>query len=94
MGDAKEKKAAAKFQQFVEQPSNQKRVLKFGFRPGNPKVAIGAPIEAKYGVDPNQPQTTLELPSPPVLVGLIDQWGQNRKAARVLHGDRRVGLDG
>ena len=81
---AKEKKAAAKFQQFVEQPSNQKRVLKFGFRPGNPKVAIGAPIEAKYGVDPNQPQTTLELPSPPVLVGLIDRWGQNRKAARVL----------
>ena len=81
---AKEKKAAAKFQQYVEQPANQKRVLKFGFRPGNPKVAIGAPIEAKYGVDPNQPQTTLELPSPPVLVGLIDRWGQNRKAARVL----------
>ena len=70
---AKEKMAAAKFQQFVEQPSNQKRVLKFGFRPGNPKVAIGAPIEAKYGVDPNQPQTTLELPSPPVLDGLIDR---------------------
>ena len=81
---AKEKRAAAKFQRFVEEPANQKRVLKFGFRPGNPKVAIGAPIEAKYGVDPNQPQTTLELPSPPVLVGLIDRWGQNRKSARVL----------
>jgi Ca-activated chloride channel homolog len=81
---AKEKKAAAKFQQYVEQPGNQKRVLEFGFRPGNPKVAIRSPIEPKYGVDPNQPQTTLELPSPPVLVGLIDRWGQNRKAARVL----------
>jgi Ca-activated chloride channel family protein len=80
----KQKRAAAKFEQYVEQPANQKRVLKFGFRPGNPKVAIGAPIEAKYGVDPNQPQTTLELPSPPVLVGLIDRWGQNRKSARVL----------
>ena len=82
--NAKEKRAAAKFQQFVEEPSNQKRVLKFGFRPGNPKVAIGAPIDPKYGVDPNQPQTLLELPSPPVLVGLIDKWGQNRKSARVL----------
>jgi Ca-activated chloride channel family protein len=81
---AKEKRAAAKFQQFVEQPANQRRVLRFGFRPGNPRVAISAPIAAKYGVDPNQPQTTLELPAPPVLVGLIDRWGQNRKSARVL----------
>jgi Ca-activated chloride channel family protein len=81
---AKEKRAAAKFQQFVQQPANQKRVLRFGFRPGNPQVAIGAPIEAKFGVDPNQPQARLELPAPPVLVGLIDRWGQNRKAARVL----------
>jgi Ca-activated chloride channel homolog len=80
----KERQAAARFQRYVEQPDNQKRVLKFGFRPGNPKVAIGAPIEAKYGVDPNQPQTTLELPAPPVLVGLIEKWGQNRKSARVL----------
>jgi Ca-activated chloride channel homolog len=81
---AKEKRAAAKFEQYVQQPGNQKRVLRFGFRPGNPQVAIGAPIDAKYGVDPNQPQTRLELPSPPVLVGLIDRWGQNRKSARVL----------
>ena len=81
---AKEKKAAAKFEQYVQQPANQKRVLRFGFRPGNPQVAIGAPIDAKYGVDPNQPQTRLELPAPPVLVGLIDRWGQNRKSARVL----------
>jgi Ca-activated chloride channel family protein len=81
---AKEKRAATKFEQYVQQPRNQKRVLRFGFRPGNPRVAIGAPIEAKFGVDPNQPQTRLELPSPPVLVGLIDRWGQNRKSARVL----------
>jgi Ca-activated chloride channel homolog len=81
---AKEKRAATKFEQYVQQPGNQKRVLRFGFRPGNPRVAIGGPIEAKFGVDPNQPQTRLELPSPPVLVGLIDRWGQNRKSARVL----------
>ncbi|HMG26923.1 MAG TPA: extracellular solute-binding protein [Acidimicrobiia bacterium] len=81
---AKEKQAAAKFEQYLQEPANQKRVLRFGFRPGNPRVAIGAPIDAKYGVDPNQPQTTLELPPPPVLVGLIDRWGQNRKSARVL----------
>ena len=80
----KEKRAAAKFEDYVQQPANQKRVLRSGFRPANPQVAIGAPIDPKYGVDPNQPQTRLELPPPPVLVGLIDRWGQNRKSARVL----------
>ncbi len=81
---AKEKQGAVEFQAFVRERRNQQRVLKFGFRPGNPQVAIGAPISARNGVDPDQPQTTLEQPAPPVMVGLIDQWGENRKAARVL----------
>ncbi len=70
-----EKQAAAKFEAFVREPKNQKRVLKFGFRPGNPSVD---------GVDPGQPQTTLEVPDPEVLVGLIDKWGETRKGARVM----------
>ncbi len=79
-----EKEAAAKFDAFVREPRNQRRVLEFGFRPGNPSVAIGAPITKSNGLDPNQPQTTLEVPDPPVLVGLVDKWGETRKGARVL----------
>jgi Ca-activated chloride channel homolog len=59
-------------------------VLRFGFRPGNPQVAVGDPIVPANGVDPNQPQTTLGVPAPPVLVKLIDKWGEVRKRARVL----------
>jgi len=80
----KEKAAAAKFATFVTEPRNQRRVLQFGFRPGNAAVAIGKPIVAKNGVDPNQPQTTLEVPKPPVLAGVIDEWNRVRKKARVL----------
>jgi Ca-activated chloride channel homolog len=76
--------AARKFASFVTEPKNQRRVLKFGFRPGNPAVAIGKPITAANGLDPNQPQTTLEVPKPPVLAGVIDEWNQVRKKARVL----------
>ena len=47
--------AAQQFQKFVMEPKNQKKVLKFGFRPGNPDVAVGAPITADNGVDPNDP---------------------------------------
>jgi Ca-activated chloride channel family protein len=79
-----EKAAADKFASFVTQTKNQRRVLKFGFRPGNPSVSIGKPIVAANGVDPNQPQTTLEVPRPPVLAGVIDEWNQVRKKARVL----------
>ena len=80
----KEKQAAAKFDAFVREPENQKRVLEFGFRPGNPSVAIDNPINRSNGLDPAQPQTTLEVPEPEVLAGLIDKWGETRKAARVL----------
>ncbi|MEX0664071.1 MAG: extracellular solute-binding protein [Acidimicrobiia bacterium] len=81
---SREAAAARKFASFVTEARNQERVLKFGFRPGNPSVAIGKPITAANGLDPEQPQTTLEVPSPSVLTGVIDEWNNVRKKARVL----------
>jgi len=81
---AEEKAAAKLFQDFVQQPLNQRKVLDFGFRPANPKVAVAAPIVTKNGVDPNQPTTLLQVPQPKVMVDLLNQWAQNRKTARVL----------
>ncbi len=81
--DAK-RQAATKFQEFVQEPANQRRVLKFGFRPANPKVSIAAPVDAAHGVDPSQPATLLQVPRPKVMVDLLDQWAVNRKTARVL----------
>lgn len=79
----KEKEAAALFEDFIQQPENQQRVLEFGFRPGNPDVAIADPIIADNGVDPDQPQTLLEVPEPEVMVELLDRWDRQRKGARV-----------
>ncbi len=76
--------AAARFEDYVQQPANQERVLEFGFRPGNPAVPIGAPITLDLGVDPDQPQTTLQTPAPAVLAAVLDQWDAQRKAARVI----------
>ena len=58
-------------------------MLEYGFRPGNPEVAIGAPVTAENGVDPDQPQTLLEVPEPPVMIELLDRWDEQRKPARV-----------
>ena len=79
-----QREAAQLFTDFVQQPENQERVLEFGFRPGNTEVAVGAPITAEFGVDPDQPQTLLEVPEPPVMVAALDKWAQQRKSARVL----------
>jgi Ca-activated chloride channel family protein len=78
-----ERDGAELFQEFVQEPDNQEQVLEFGFRPGNPDVAIADPITADLGVDPDQPQTLLEVPSPPVMIELLDRWDEQRKPARV-----------
>lgn len=82
--DAAQKAAAEEFQAFVSTAENQEKVLEYGFRPGNPEVAIGAPVSSENGVDPAQPQTLLDVPSGEVLTGLLDNWATQRKEARVL----------
>ena len=79
-----EKDGAKLFSDFVQKPENQQKVLQYGFRPGNPQVAIGPPIIAENGVDRDQPQTTMQVPTPPVMIALLDQWSTQRKGARVL----------
>jgi Ca-activated chloride channel family protein len=82
--DSAQKKGAGRFVDFLGQTDNQKKILKFGFRPGNPKVAVSSPIDERNGVDPTQPQTLLGIPEPKVLVQLLDDWQDQRKPARVL----------
>lgn len=79
-----QREGAARFADFVQEPANQERVLEYGFRPGNPDVAVGAPVTPENGVDPDQPQTLLEVPEPPVMIELLDRWDEQRKPARVL----------
>lgn len=82
--DEAEAEAAAAFVEFVQRPENQEKVLEYGFRPGNLDVAIDEPISAEYGVDPQQPETLLEVPEPAVLAQLLEDWEDQRKPARVL----------
>jgi Ca-activated chloride channel homolog len=81
--DEQQAEGAQRFIDFVQQPDNQEKVLEFGFRPGNPDVAIGSPVGSEFGVDPAQPQTLLEVPQPDVLARLLDDWEGQRKPARV-----------
>lgn len=80
-----QRQAALAFRSFViDDPANQARALDFGFRPGNPAVAVGDPISTANGLNPSQPKTELELPDPAVLAALVDSWESYRKTARVI----------
>jgi len=76
--------AAEAFTEFITRPENQAKALDFGFRPGNPAVAITEPISAANGLNPAQPKTELEVPEPAVLAALVDSWETYRKTARVI----------
>ena len=79
-----EKQGAEAFVKMVQRPASQRKVLTYGFRPGNPAVAVGSPITKANGVDPSQPSKLLQVPKPAVLLTMLDRWKQQRKGARVL----------
>jgi Ca-activated chloride channel homolog len=82
--DATERAGAQAFEKFVNRPESQRQALKYGFRPGDPDVDVGQPITTANGVDPNEPQAVLEVPTPEVLSGLLSRWAADRKRARVM----------
>ena len=65
-------------------PRTSRRCSSSGSGPNNPAVPVAEPIVAANGVDPEQPTTELEVPSPDVLIGILDSWAELRKDARVL----------
>jgi Ca-activated chloride channel family protein len=73
------KEAAQIYINYLLARPQQEKALTYGFRPGSPDVAVGAPIDAAHGVDPKQPTTTLEVPSSEVIAALEQQWDNEEK---------------
>ncbi len=81
---AEEREGAKAFLDFLKARPAQERALALGFRPADPTIAIGAPVDAAHGVDPKQPQTLLEVPSGAVLEKLIAVWQTAKKTSDVI----------
>jgi Ca-activated chloride channel family protein len=79
-----EKDAGQKLLAFLKARPAQQKALELGFRPGDPSIAIAAPIDAAHGVDPKQPSTVLPVPDVTVLNELLDVWHQTKKGADVI----------
>src|SRR5207244_459674 len=79
-----EHKAAEQFLAFLRQRPQQERALALGFRPADPAISIGAPIDAQHGVDAKQPQTLLEVPEAVTLQKLLTTWRERKKPTDVI----------
>jgi Ca-activated chloride channel family protein len=81
---AEEREAAAALLAFLRARPAQEQALALGFRPVDPAIPIGAPIDLAHGVDPKQPQTLLEIPDAGALDALLAAWRRTKKAADVV----------
>ena len=77
------REAAKVYLQFLLQRPQQERAMFYGFRPASPEIALSEPIDAAHGVNPKEPQTTLEVPSAEVIDGVVQLWQKHKKHADV-----------
>jgi Ca-activated chloride channel family protein len=79
-----QREAAKRFTQFMLSEAIQQQVLEKGFRPANPNIPLAYPIVPELGVDPNEPRTILEVPTPEVISAIQDSWQVVKKQADIL----------
>ncbi|GAB4567862.1 MAG: VWA domain-containing protein [Anaerolineae bacterium] len=74
-------------QEFLLSDAVQQRVLSAGYRPADltiPLTAAGSPFVAENGVDPTQPQTTLQIPGPAVVEVVRNVWWYTKRHTNVF----------
>ncbi len=79
----REEAAEAYIAYLLDRPQ-QAKAIGYGFRPSDPAIAIGAPIDTAHGVDPAEPKTTLEVPSVGVMDSITKLWHKNKKHANIV----------
>ncbi|MBN1261724.1 MAG: VWA domain-containing protein [Anaerolineae bacterium] len=74
-----QREAAEMFEAFLLDKPQQLKAIEYGFRPADPTIPLGAPLDEQHGVDPLQPQTVLEVPDGEVVVAIQELWRSQAK---------------
>jgi Ca-activated chloride channel family protein len=75
-----------RFRDFLLSSEIQKLILQSGYRPVDLNLRLddpGSPIKAQNGVDPSQPQTTLQMPSAAILEKVQSVWYLTKRPANI-----------
>ena len=74
------------FKEFLQSKDSQMLVLEHGYRPIDLSISLddpASPIRAANGVDPTEPQTALQVPSPAVIDVVRDVWWYTKRHTNV-----------
>ncbi|MCB0208292.1 MAG: VWA domain-containing protein [Anaerolineae bacterium] len=74
-----QKEAAEAFEAYLLDRPQQEQAVALGFRPADPSIPLGSPLDTDHGVDPNQPQTVLEVPPADVIENTQYLWRQAKR---------------
>jgi len=83
---AEQRQAYRCFRDFLLSQDAQMLVLSNGYRPTDLSIALNdpsSPIKPANGVDPAQPKTTLQIPSPSVVQVVRDVWYYTKRKTNV-----------
>jgi Ca-activated chloride channel family protein len=80
---AEQREGAEQFLAFLKRAEAQQRALALGFRPADPKIAIGAPIDAAHGADPKEPQALLDVPDAGALKAVVEAFRATKRPTDV-----------
>jgi Ca-activated chloride channel homolog len=79
-----QRQAARTYTEFVLMPEQQEYIMSFNFRPANPDVAVGFPIDPQFGVTVAGPTNVLDVPEPEVISEIQQSWSFVKKQADIL----------
>ncbi|MDB6172835.1 MAG: hypothetical protein JWL59_2146 [Chthoniobacteraceae bacterium] len=76
---AEQKEAAKIYIAYLLARPQQEKAMEFGFRPAAVDVPLRAPLDVAHGIDPREPKTTLEVPTPEIMDAIVGLWRANKK---------------
>jgi len=83
---AEQRQAFRRFSEFLLTTDAQMLVLTKGYRPTDLSISLdspSSPITPENGVDPSQPETTLQIPSAAVIEVVRDVWQYTKRKTNV-----------
>ena len=78
------REAAKIYIQYLLARDQQAKAMQYGFRPASLDVPLAAPLDTEHGIDPKEPKTTLEVPSPEIINAILQLWKSEKKHSSVV----------
>jgi Ca-activated chloride channel family protein len=78
------REAAKIYIQYLLARPQQLKAMEYGFRPALVDLPLAAPLDTAHGMNPQEPKTTLEVPSAEVINAILQVWRTQKKHSNVV----------